>query len=162
MINGRAAMSWGANDGYINEIATGSPQLFEDIEVHLNLQRKQRVTTVFFNSLGVNSHSRHPEKAWQVIEYLMSPDVIVEFTKSIGSLPPRLSLVRSARLRHIPKAERFMQQLEYAHQVEAHPKYFELRSLAGAEFIKALRQEASPLAALAQAAARWRPILRTP
>ncbi len=157
--NGRAAMDWGFNDGRMGSLANAVPELARDIEVHFNLRHEHQVTSVYFNSIGINRQSDSPDEAWQVIQYLMSPDVLVEYTRTIDSLPPRMSLVNEVFDNHIPKASRFMQQLPYAHFIEAHPNYFDIRASVGEQFASALREEISVVEAMNQAASIVRPFL---
>ena len=157
--NGGAAMNWMFNDGAMGSLAASNPDLARDVEVHLNLGRVRRVSTVYFNSLGITTASRDPESAWQVIDYLTAPALHLRFTRTIDSLPPRLSLVGQVLADHIPKADRFMRLLEYAHVIEAHPSYFDLREVAGQQLAAALREEIPAKAALERAAELWRPLL---
>jgi multiple sugar transport system substrate-binding protein len=63
-------------------------------------------------SLAIFRRSRHPEAAWQFIEYLSQPDVQRRFHALTGNLPPRRSAWSDPRLAGDVYARAFRDQLE--------------------------------------------------
>ncbi len=50
------------------------------------------------SQLAVNAHSDHPEAAWRVIEYLTSPERMLERARAAGQFPTRPALYDDPRL----------------------------------------------------------------
>ncbi len=46
------------------------------------------------DGLVIPSHSKHPDQAWEVVKWLMQPDVMKRLTDSYGCIPARQSLAK--------------------------------------------------------------------
>jgi multiple sugar transport system substrate-binding protein len=66
------------------------------------------------SSLVLFRHARHPEAAWQWLEYLSEPAQQARFYQLSGDLPARPSAWRLAGLADDPKAASFLVQLQHA------------------------------------------------
>jgi multiple sugar transport system substrate-binding protein len=65
------------------------------------------------SSLVVFRRSRHPEAAWQLIEFLSRPDIQQRFYEECGDLPPRRSSWERGTIASDPYTAAFRTQLEH-------------------------------------------------
>jgi ABC-type sugar transport system permease subunit len=78
--------------------------------------------------LGINARSAHPDAAWQLVEYLTTPEQLVERARLAGLYPPQPGLYRSGALDGllpIPPADA-LAVIEHATARPATPVYAEL------------------------------------
>ncbi|TAN49336.1 MAG: extracellular solute-binding protein [Methylococcaceae bacterium] len=78
-------------------------------------------------SLALSRHSRHPDAAWALLEYLSQPAQQVHFYRLTGDLPPRLSSWQDPALAEDPSLSAFRRQLP---QLRATPKVPEWERIA--------------------------------
>ena len=111
--------------------------------------------------LAINAHSRHPDAARRVIEYLTRPEQMMERAEVLGQYPPRSGLYDDPRLGAvlpIPPADAAAI-LRRALPRPAIPVYTELSGILQLWLHRALTGQRTPDDALARAAADMRRLL---
>lgn len=69
-------------------------------------------SVAYGSSLVILRHSKHPDAAWKLIEYLSRPDVQARFYELLGDLPARRSAWDTPPMQSDPKLRAFRAQLE--------------------------------------------------
>ena len=80
-------------------------------------------SVAYGSSLVIPRHSKHPDAAWELIEYLSRPDVQVRFYELLGDLPARRSAWESPVLKGDPKLRAFRAQLEHMRPAPQVPEW---------------------------------------
>ncbi len=113
--------------------------------------------------LAVNRWSRHPAAAYALIAYLTAPAQMLERAAAVGELPTRPALFEDSALAAVlplpPHAARAI--IEHAVPRPVTPVYTQLSELLQVRLHRALTRQAEPAAALHDAAAAMRELLRT-
>ncbi len=113
------------------------------------------------SQLAVNAHSRHPEAAWKVIEYLSRPEQMLERARVAGQYPSRAALYDDPRLAAalpVPPAEA-RRVIEAARPRPVTPVYTQLSEMLQIQLHRALTGQADPASALREAAGEMRDLL---
>ena len=80
-------------------------------------------SVAYGSSLVIPRHSKHPDAAWELIEYLSRPDVQLRFYELLGDLPARRSAWESPVLKGDPKLRAFRAQLEHMRPAPQVPEW---------------------------------------
>jgi ABC-type glycerol-3-phosphate transport system substrate-binding protein len=111
--------------------------------------------------LAINAHSRHPDLAWKLIEFLTAPEQMLERAQVAGQYPPRRSLWEDPRLAEalgVPLRD-VRRILESATPRPVTPVYSELSETLQIHLHRALSGQAAPAEALRRAAREMEEIL---
>jgi multiple sugar transport system substrate-binding protein len=111
--------------------------------------------------LAINRRSRHPEAAWEVIEYLTRPAQMIERGRAVGQFPTRVALYDqpdSVLGLPIPVAEARRVVLGAVPRPVT-PVYTELSTLLQVHLHRALTRQEQPAEALARAAEEMQQLL---
>jgi multiple sugar transport system substrate-binding protein len=68
----------------------------------------QLTSSMFF----IPKNAPHKQEAWQFLKYLTSPDAMTEFTRALGNLPARTSLLGSPTYADIPQFSAWLDSLK--------------------------------------------------
>jgi multiple sugar transport system substrate-binding protein len=112
--------------------------------------------------LAVNAHSSHPELAFALAEFLTAPEQMLERARLAAQLPARLSLYDDETLERVLPLpiEPVRQALTAAIPRPVTPVYSELSEILQVSLHRSLTGQQTPAAALDEAAANIRALLR--
>lgn len=68
------------------------------------------------STLFIPTNSQHKDAAWQFIKFALSQDKMLQFTKALGNLPARTSLLGNAAYNSLPNFSGWEQALKTGHQ----------------------------------------------
>lgn len=111
--------------------------------------------------LAINAHSREPAQAYALIEFLTSPEQMLERARVAGQFPTRPALFEGDELAHalaIPPADA-ARVIERATPRPVTPVYTELSQILQVHLHRALAGQATPASALRSAAQQIRELL---
>jgi multiple sugar transport system substrate-binding protein len=111
--------------------------------------------------LAINRHTENPEAAWAVIDYLTQPEQMRERARVVGEYPSRTSLYQGDLLKgelNVPP-EVARRVIEYAVPRPVTPVYNQISEILQIQLHRALTRQASPRAALNQAATDMQKLL---
>ncbi len=91
------------------------------------------------SSLVIFRRSRHPEAAWQLLEYLAEPAQQLRFYALCGDLPPRRSVWASPELAGDAAAQAFFAQLQRVQPTPAVPEWEQIAKLVAERVDAAIR-----------------------
>lgn len=113
--------------------------------------------------LAINANSAHPKEAWELIQFLLAPEQLLERAKEVGEYPPRRSLYEGAQLGGVLPASpaKVKQILEHAVPRPVTPVYAQLSRGLQVHLHRALSGQQAPEAALRAAADEMRALLAT-
>jgi multiple sugar transport system substrate-binding protein len=120
-----------------------------------------RASALGGQQLAVSAHSREPEAAWRLVEFLTSPEEMLARARGAGHYPARTALYELPELADalpVPPAQA-RAAIESAVPRPAIPVYTELSSTLQVWLHRALTGQAEPREALASAAAQIRTLL---
>jgi multiple sugar transport system substrate-binding protein len=112
--------------------------------------------------LAINTHSKNPQAAYAVIEFLTQPAQMLERSRLIGQFPPRQSLYEGDELDEalaVP-AKEAREIITHAEPRPVTPLYAQLSELLQIQLHRALTGQAEPEQALAEAARELRALLK--
>jgi multiple sugar transport system substrate-binding protein len=101
-------------------------------------------------SLAVHRHTKEPEAAWRLLEYLSEPAQQAELFRLTGDLPARMSAWDAAALRKDARAEAFWRQLEHLRPTPKVPEWERIAAAIGREGEAAVRGDVNVDGALAR------------
>lgn len=113
------------------------------------------------STLAVNAYSDQPDEAYQLIEFLLQPQQMIERARIAGQFPPARALYDSAELGAaltVPAAEA-RRIIETAVTRPVTPVYSQLSSILQVSVHRALTRQQEPRGALLDAAASMRELL---
>src|SRR5690606_19312938 len=111
--------------------------------------------------LAINAHSREPELAYALIDYLLQPEQMLERARLVGQYPSRRSLYDDPALAAalaVPTAEA-RAVIERALPRPVTPVYTQLSEILQIQLHRALTRQLEPRAALESAARQMRGLL---
>jgi multiple sugar transport system substrate-binding protein len=111
--------------------------------------RRPGVSVAGGASLALFRASRHPEEAWQLVEFLSEAGTQADFHHRTGDLPPRLSVWAKPELAGDPRSAAFRAQLERVVPAPAVPEWEEISVQVWQSLEPAIRGRATVDAALA-------------
>jgi multiple sugar transport system substrate-binding protein len=113
------------------------------------------------SQLAINARTRHPEAAYQLIEYLTRPEQMLERAQVVGQFPPRRRLYDNPELaRALPAPPEDVRRIiEHATPRPVTPVYAELSEILQIWLHRALTRQAEPRQALQHAAPDMRALL---
>ena len=113
------------------------------------------------SALAVNARSDQPTAAYQLIEYLLQPEQMIERARVVGQFPTRPALYETPELAAaltIPPADALMV-INHAVARPVTPVYSELSEILQIALHRALTRQQEPGPALREAAAAMRILL---
>lgn len=114
-------------------------------------QGKGKATVGVTDSLGMSSKGQHKQEAWQFIEFLYQDKYRQQFDEVEAMLPEKRAVAASAAF-STPDLKPFVAALGDAKFVPHHPKFENIQQIITVAVQKALTGEATPQAALDEAA----------
>ena len=120
---------------------------------------KQHSSFIGGDLVGITSQTKHPEEAWEFVEYCLSEDVQVEILASHGMIPIRKNLWENKYFKDEPNYLIFTKTLEVGYSPYT-TKYNELYDPMLWAMQKTLLGQISPEEAFKEAAQRMNEILR--
>jgi multiple sugar transport system substrate-binding protein len=113
------------------------------------------------SQLAVNAHAEHPEAAWELLEFLLGAEQMLERARVVGQFPTRPALYDDPRLDtalQVPAADA-RAAVASATPRPATPVYTELSGILQVQLHRALTGQVEPQAALRQAAREMNALL---
>lgn len=94
-------------------------------------QKKQQATLLGTENYAIWSGTKHPQEAWQLFSFLLSPDAQTLMAERLEKMPSRLSVLKGAYSQAQTDYNRkvFVESLEYAKQPENIPEWSQVKDL---------------------------------
>ncbi len=98
-------------------------------------QQKRRATMLGTENYGIYSQTKHPQEAWALFEYLLSPKAQAAMSDELGKMPSRVSVLQGAYAKGNVNYNRqvYVDAVEYAEQPPNIPEYSQVQDILQAE-----------------------------
>lgn len=103
IVAGQAAMTYGALSTYQNA-AQYAPDAAKNLVAGKPLSATEGgrpVTSAWINKIGISSHSKDPDGAWKLLQYLAGKRVDEHLDELYGGLPAREDLANAPYMKHV-------------------------------------------------------------
>jgi multiple sugar transport system substrate-binding protein len=132
-------------------IERDNPKLTYSVAPFPTNNGKPAATVGVTDSLGLWAKGQHKQEAWQFVQFMYQDKYRQKFDEVEAMLPEKLAVANSAPF-STPQLKPFVQALNNAKFVPHHPKFENIQQIITVAVQKALSGEASPKAALDEAA----------
>ncbi|MBE3576405.1 MAG: ABC transporter substrate-binding protein [Limnochordales bacterium] len=152
VLKGQVGLIW-EGSWTLQGVRENFPNIYKnDLAAGLPPQKVRRATLSGGHGLAIPVGSSHPEAAWKFIRYFTSIEPQVQLGVGTGFIPANRQAAINQQLIQDPVLRVFILAMEFARLRPPHPAYPQIDALISDAFWKAIRHQATPQAALDEAA----------